>query len=103
MSDTVSPASVGETPEIKALCEEFRALNPKLVAIKTRVDHIKKKLVELSDGKDILSAGVSVKTGTRKGNIDYSQILGIQKMTEDGSIEKYRKPSSTVTKITVVG
>lgn len=104
MSDNeVSTASVGETAEIKALCEEFRALNPKALAIKTRLDFIKKKLAELSKGKPILSAGVSIKTSPRKGTINYGQIVGIQKMTEDGSIEKYRKDSTTVTKITIVG
>lgn len=99
----VSSASIGETPEIKMLCEEFRSLNPKLMAIQTRVDFIKKKLADLTEGKTVLSAGVSIKTSTRKGSIDYSMIRGIQKMTEDGSIEKYRKPSVTMTTIKVVG
>ena len=103
MSDQVSTASVGETAEIKALCEEFKSLNPKAVAIETRLKFIKQKLAELSGGKPILSAGVSVSTYERKGNIDYSLIKGIQQMTEDGSIEKYRKASSSVTTIKVVG
>lgn len=100
---TESVASVNETPEIKALCEEFKALNPKKVAIETRLKHIKKKIVELSKGEPVLSAGVSVTTSSRKGNIDYGAIKGIQVMTEDGTLEKYRKPSTTVTKVTVVG
>jgi len=99
----VSSASVGETPEIKALCEEFRNLNPKMVAIKARLDFIKKKLVGLSDGNTILSSGVKVSTSVRKGSIDYKSIKGIQKMTEDESIEKYRKKGSKVTKISIVG
>lgn len=103
MTEEKSSASVGETPEIKLLCEEWKNLNPKAVALKTRMDYLKKKIVELSGGNPVLSAGVSVKTTSRKGNIDYSQIKGIQKMTEDGSIEKYRKKSSRVTKISVVG
>lgn len=98
-----SSASIRETPEILALCEEFKALNPKFVAIKTRLDFIKKKLAFLSDKKEVLSAGVSVKTTPRKGNIEYAKIKGIQKMTEDGSIEKYRKQSYDVTKVTVIG
>lgn len=96
-------SSINETAAIRALCEEFKALNPKMVAIKARIDFIKRKLAELSCGKQILSAGVSVKTSKRKGAIDYKAILGIQKMMEDGTIEKYRKDPSSVTKIQVVG
>lgn len=99
----VSSASVGETPAIKALCEEFRNLNPKMVAIKARLDFIRKNLIGLSNGKTVLSSGVKVSTSPRKGAIDYGSIMGIQKMTEDGSIEKYRKEASTVSKIQVVG
>ena len=102
MSDQ-SSASVGETAEIKALCEEFKSLNPKAVGIETRLTFIKKKLAELSGGKPVLSSGVSVTTTSRKGSIDYSLIKGIQKMVEDGSIENYRKPSTSVTTIKVVG
>lgn len=98
-----STASVGETPEIKLLCEEWKNLNPKAVALKTRMDYLKAKIVKLSDGKTVLSAGVSIKTSPRKGSIEYAAIKGIQKMIEDGTIEKYRKPSTSVTKMTVVG
>jgi hypothetical protein len=103
MVEETSSASVGETPEIKALCEEFKTLNPKAVAIKTRMDHIKKRLVDLSDGKPILSAGVSITTSSRKGSVDYGAIKGIQKMIEEGTLDAYRKPSILVTKITIVG
>lgn len=99
----ISTASVGETPEIKALCEEFKALNPKFIAIKTRIDFIKKSLGKLTKGKETLSSGVSIKTSPRKGNVDYSLIKGIQKMIENGTLDKYRKASTNVTKITVVG
>lgn len=96
-------SSINETADIRALCEEFKTLNPKMIALKARIDFIKRKLSELSGGKEVLSAGVSVKTTQRKGSIDYKQIKGIQKMMEDGTIEKYRKDSSSVTKIQVVG
>ncbi len=104
MSDEkVSDASVGETPEIKALCEEFRALKPKLIALETRIDFIKASLKKLSAGKPVLSAGVNITTSSRKGSVDYGMIKGIQKMIEDGTLDKYRKKSSSVTKITIVG
>lgn len=95
--------SINETEDIKALCEEFKSLNPKFVAIKARLEHIKKNIIKLADKKEVLSAGVSVKTSPRKGNIDYSLIKGIIKMTKDGTIEKYRKAGSDVTKIVIVG
>ena len=96
-------ASLNETQEIKALCDEYKDLNVKLRVIGARVESIKNRITELSNGKHVISSGVDIKTYEKKGTIDFKKIKQVKKMIENGDIEYYRGPNKQITSIRIIG
>nr|BAR33264.1 Phage-related protein, predicted endonuclease (COG5377) [uncultured Mediterranean phage uvMED] len=78
--------------------EDYRQVKKQRDEAVAAEERAKKRLIELTEGaRESSGFGVTIRTVTRKGSIDYKQIPGIGGL----DLELYRKPPSEYFKVTV--
>lgn len=81
---------------IQEKVNEWKKTNLELKVLEKRSKELSDELVNLC-GQEFEGFGIKIAQVERKGNIDYAVIPEIRQV----DLEKYRKPSSTYTKITL--
>lgn len=81
--------------EWKEISQLYLEVNEELKGLLQREKEIKEKVIEVSEGKNVIGNGIRLQKLLRKGNIDYAKIPEL----ENVDLEKYRKPTTQMWRI----
>lgn len=76
---------------------ELKEYQNKLAEFEDKIEQTKKKLINMTNGKNCKGNGVSVSNITRRGSVDYKSIPELKSV----DLEKYRKSATTYWKVNV--
>lgn len=83
--------------DAKKLSQQYQDCLKIMADIEKKKEIIKKKLIDLSGGKNIKCGGLTLYSVVKKGNVDYKSIPGMQFV----DLDKYRKESTQYWKINI--